>query len=75
MHRQRDFLLFVLLATTTAALVRTTTPSERPASWWMVVIARAAGFLKQQFHESICMVRSNIGVRERVAEGAAIGGC
>ena len=31
MHRQRDFLLFVLLAAATAALVRTTT-AEKPAS-------------------------------------------
>ena len=40
----------------------------------MVVIARAVGFIKQQFYESICMIRSSIGVTERVAEGAAIGG-
>jgi hypothetical protein len=32
MHRQRDFLLFVILATATATLVRTATPAESPAS-------------------------------------------
>jgi hypothetical protein len=32
MHRQRDFLLFVILATATAALVRTATPAEKSAS-------------------------------------------
>jgi len=31
MHRQRDFLLFMILATATATLVRTATPAEGPA--------------------------------------------